>query len=362
MQRDIFQRNSPRFLLKEVFRRKDGDKFMKIFTTTGDGIDHLKLEEREMPAVKPNEVLVKMSAAALNYRDLLVVGGVSNWKPNEPRVIVSDGVGEIVETGENVSKWKIGETVAGIFLPDWFEGELTAEKYTAALGGAGLDGVLAEYAAFDERTIVRIPNNLSATESATLPVAAITAWHAIRRSRIQSGETVLIQGTGGVSLFALQFASALGAIPIVISSSDAKLEKAKELGAKSVVNYRKFPAWEEKVLEITNGKGVDHVIETVGGENLNKSLVAVKVSGTIGFIGLIAGLSAPINTYQFVTKNVSIYGIETGSREMFEEMNSFIEIHKIKPVIDKTFAFAEIREALKYLESGAHFGKVVVEF
>jgi NADPH:quinone reductase-like Zn-dependent oxidoreductase len=335
---------------------------MKIFTTTGDGIDRLKLEEREVPAVKSNEVLVKMSAAALNYRDLLVVGGAGNWKPNEPRVIVSDGVGEIVKIGENVSKWKISDMVAGIFLPNWFDGELTAEKYTAALGGAGLDGVLAEYVAFDECAIVRIPNNLSATESATLPVAAITAWHAIRRCRIQKGETILIQGTGGVSLFALQFASALGALPIVISSSDAKLETAKELGAKHVINYKNFPAWEAKVLEITVGKGVDHVIETVGGENLNKSLVAVKVSGTIAFIGLIAGLSAPINTYQFVTKNVSIYGIETGSRRMFEEMNSFIEPHEIKPIIDKTFPFGEIQKALKYLESGAHFGKVVIEF
>jgi NADPH:quinone reductase-like Zn-dependent oxidoreductase len=173
---------------------------------------------------------------------------------------------------------------------------------------------------------------------------------------------VLIQGTGGVSLFALQFVAALGGRPIVISSSDEKLDRAKGLGAWAAINYKKSPAWEEKVVELTEGAGVDHVIEVVGGENLNRSLEAVKVSGTISFIGLIAGLSAPVNTYQFVMKNVRIHGIETGSREMFEEMNRFIEGHRLRPVIDRAFAFDDARAALAYLESGAHFGKVVIEF
>lgn len=335
---------------------------MKIFTTLGDGIERLKLNEQPKPLVKPNEILVKMTAASLNYRDLLVINGVKNWKPIAPRIPISDSVGEITAIGANVKRWKIGERVAGIFLPKWIDGELTAENKSIALGGSATDGVLAENVTFDEQSVVKIPDSLSDIEAATLPVAAITAWHAIRRSKVQKGETVLIQGTGGVSLFALQFAHALGALPIVISSSDEKLKKAQELGAIATVNYKIFPDWEEKILEITNGKGVDHVIEVVGGENLNKSLIAVKVSGTISFIGLIAGLNAPIDTYQFVMKNVSIYGIETGSREMFEEMNSFIEKHQIKPIIDKTFAFNEIRAALKYLESGAHFGKIVIDF
>jgi NADPH:quinone reductase-like Zn-dependent oxidoreductase len=204
---------------------------------------------------------------------------------------------------------------------------------------------------------------LSDSEAASLPVAALTAWHAVaRRSRVQPNETVLIEGTGGVSLFALQFAAALGARPVVISSKEEKLEKVKELGASATINYKTFPNWENKILEITDGNGVDHVIETIGGENLNRALEAVKTSGTISFIGLIAGLSAPINTYQFVMKNVSIYGIETGSREMFEEMNGFLERHRIRPVIDRTFGFNEAKTALSYLESGSHFGKIVVKY
>lgn len=336
---------------------------MKVFTTLGDGIEALKSNELPMPEIKTGEILVKMLAASLNYRDLLVVKGVETWKPISPRIPVSDGVGEVVAVNESVSQWKVGDLVAGIFLPKWLDGELTAEKYVLPLGGAVADGVLAEYVVFDQNSVVKIPNNLTPMEAATLPVAALTAWHAVsRRSRVQSSESVLIPGTGGVSLFATQFVHALGGQPIITSSSDEKLEKAKEIGASATINYKKFQDWDKQVLELTSGKGVDHVIEVVGGENLNRSLNAVKISGTISFIGLIAGLSAPINTYQFVTKNVRIHGIETGSREMFVEMNKFIELHQIKPVIDKVFAYDEIREALKYLESGAPFGKIVVEY
>jgi NADPH:quinone reductase-like Zn-dependent oxidoreductase len=336
---------------------------MKAFTTLGDGIDALKRSELPVPEPGADEILVRMTAASLNYRDLLVVKGVGGWKPRTPRIPVSDGVGKIIAVGSRVSRLKRDDTVSAIFLPKWLNGELTAEKDVLPLGGAAADGVLAEYAVFKEEVALKIPANLSDLEAATLPVAALTAWHAVtRRSRVQSGETVLIQGTGGVSLFATQFVHALGGRPIVTSSSDEKLEKVKALGAAATINYKRFPAWEEKVLELTRGLGADHIIEVVGGENLNRSLDAVKVSGTISFIGLIAGLSAPINTYQFVAKNVRIHGIETGSKEMFEEMNRFIESHQLKPVIDRTFAFDEAREALKYLESGAHFGKVGIVF
>ncbi|MDQ4120288.1 MAG: NAD(P)-dependent alcohol dehydrogenase [Acidobacteriota bacterium] len=336
---------------------------MKAITTLGDGIDNLKLIELPVPEPKADEILVKMRAVSLNYRDLLVTKGVESWKPSSPRIPVSDGVGKVVAVGSGVSEWKTGDRVTGLFLPKWLDGELTTEKYVSPLGGAATDGVLAEYVVFNEQAVVGTPNNLSDAEAATLPVAAVTAWHAVaRRSRVRGGETVLIQGTGGVSLFALQFSHAIGANLIIISSNDEKLEKAKNLGASATINYKKFPDWEKQIMELTGGEGVDHVIETVGGENLNRSLEAVKLSGTISFIGLIAGLRAPINTYQFVQKNVSIHGIETGSREMFEEMSRFIELHDLKPVIDKTFAFDEIREALKYLERGAHFGKITVEF
>jgi NADPH:quinone reductase-like Zn-dependent oxidoreductase len=231
-----------------------------------------------------------------------------------------------------------------------------------ALGGAALDGVLAEARAFHESALVKVPDHLDDAEAATLPVAAVTAWHAVaRRARVQAGETVLIQGTGGVSLFATQFVHALGARAIVTSSSDEKLARALTLGAAEGINYREFPAWEDEVLRHTDGRGVDHVMEVVGGENLNRSLRAVRLSGTIAFIGLIAGLSAPIDTYRFVMRNVRLHGIETGSREMFEEMNQFIEAHRLRPVVDRTFPFEDFPEALRHLESGAHFGKVVVK-
>lgn len=336
---------------------------MKAFTTLGDGIAALKLGERPTPLAGRDEILVRMTAVALNFRDLLVINGTGSWKPHSPRIPVSDGVGVVVAVGDNVSRFRTGDRVAGIFLPKWLDGELTSEKYVSPLGGAAADGVIAEYRVFDEQAVVGVPSHLTDVEVATLPVAAVTAWHAVsRRSRVQSGDRVLIQGTGGVSLFATQFVHALGGQPIVISSSDQKLEKAKALGAAGTINYRRVPSWEEEVLTLTDGRGVDHVIEVVGGENLNRSLQAVKLSGTISFIGLMAGLSAPINTYQFVTRNVRIHGIETGSREMFEEMNRFIASHQLRPVIDKTYPVPEFPQAMTYLESGTHFGKVAVVF
>jgi NADPH:quinone reductase-like Zn-dependent oxidoreductase len=336
---------------------------MQAFTTGGDGIAALRLEERPTPAPGPGEILVRMTAASLNYRDLLVINGTAAWKPAEPRIPVSDGVGVVEAVGGGVSRFCPGDRVAGIFLPRWLEGELTPEKHVLPLGGAAADGVLAEYRVFPEQAAVRVPGHLTEIEAAALPVAALTAWHAVhRRSRVQAGDTVLIQGTGGVSLFATQFVHAIGGRPIVISSSDEKLERARALGAAETVNYRTTPAWEDAVLALTDGRGVDHVIEVVGGENLNRSLRAVRLSGTISFIGLIAGLSAPIDTWQFVAKNVQLHGIETGSREMFEEMNRFISTHRLRPVIDRIFSFAEFPEAMRHLESGRHFGKVAIAF
>lgn len=336
---------------------------MKAFTTTGDGIDNLKLTELPIPEVKDNQVLVKMLAVSLNFRDLLVINGTATWKPISRRIPVSDGVGKIVAVGKEALEWKAGDIVAGVYLPEWHDGTLTEDKYVRPLGGAVADGVLSEYVVFDRDAVVKIPNHLTPVEAATLPVAAVTAWHAVFcRSQVKAGESVLIQGTGGVSLFSTQFVHALGGIPIVISSSDEKIEKVKLLGAASTINYMVHPDWEDNVVKLTDGKGADHIIEVVGGANLNRSLKAVKLSGTISFIGLIAGLSAPINTYQFVTKNVRIHGIESGSKKMFLDMNNFIEKHQIKPVVDKVFPYNEIAEALKYLGSGAHFGKVVIQY
>ncbi|HEX8139584.1 MAG TPA: NAD(P)-dependent alcohol dehydrogenase [Pyrinomonadaceae bacterium] len=227
---------------------------MKAFTTLGDGIDELKLRELPVPEPKAEEILVKMSAASLNFRDLLVVNGIGGWKPRSPRIPVSDGAGQVVAVGQNVSRFKAGDSVTGIFLPGWLDGELTAEKDALSLGGAAADGVLAEYVVFKEEAALKIPENLSEVEAATLPVAALTAWHAVtRRSRVQRGDTVVIQGTGGVSLFATQFVRALGGLPIVTSSSDEKLEKVKALGASATINYKKLPDWEDQVLELTGG-------------------------------------------------------------------------------------------------------------
>ncbi len=222
--------------------------------------------------------------------------------------------------------------------------------------------MLAGHRAFDEQAVVRVPDHLSDAEAATLPVAAVTAWHALRRSGVGPGDTVLIEGTGGVSLFALQFAHALGARPLVISSSDAKLERARALGASWTVNYARTPAWEREVLALTGGAGVDHVVEVVGGANLNRALEAVRVSGTVAFVGLLGGLGAPVDTYRFVTRNVRLHGIETGSRELFEEMNAFVAERALRPVIDRTFPLAEFPDALRYLERGAHVGKVAIAF
>lgn len=333
----------------------------KAYTTRGDGIAALRLEERPAPAPGPTEVLVAMRAAALNYRDLLVVGGSGHWKPPAPRVPVSDGVGVVVAAGDAVTRVRVGDRVAGIFTPAWLDGDLTDASSGPALGGAALDGVLVGQRTFDEQAVVRVPDHLTDAEAATLPVAGLTAWHAVaRRARVRPGETVLIQGTGGVSLFALQLVHALGGRAIVTSSSDEKLARATALGAAATINYRRTPAWEEEALALTDGRGVDHVMEVVGGEHLNRSLAAVRVSGTIAFIGLIAGLRGPIDTFRFVMRNVTLHGIETGSRAMFEELNAFLAEHRIHPVIDTTFPFAAFPDALRRLEAGAHFGKIVV--
>ena len=306
-------------------------------------------------------MLVKIAALSLNYRDLLVINGVGGWKPARPTIPISDAVGAVVRVGKGVSRFDIGDRVSAIFLPKWQSGQLTRESYVTPIGGPVNPGMLAEYVVIDQAEAVRSPRSLDDVHAATLPVAALTAWHAVVcRSRVQRGESVLIHGTGGVALFAMQFVVALGGIPIITSSSDLKLDKARAAGAGRTLNYRTTPDIAAEVLKVTAREGVDHVIETIGGENLNHSLRAVKIGGTVSFIGLIAGLAASINTYEFVTKNVTIHGIETGSREMLEQMAQFIDEHGIVPVIDSTYTVDQIPEALRHLEQGEHFGKIVI--
>lgn len=334
---------------------------MRTWTTRGDGLDNLSVAWAPIPVPGPTEVLVKLSALSLNYRDLLVITGVDGWAPAEAVVPISDGVGTVVTVGAEVSRWQPGDRVSAGFLPQWRSGPLTRETYVSPVGGPVNRGMLAEYVVIDQDEAARSAHTLDDAHAATLPIAAVTAWHAVgRRSRVQPGETVLIHGTGGVSLFTAQLTLALGATPIVTSSSDEKLDKLKALGITETINYRRTPGIAAEVLRLTAGEGVDHVIETVGGENLNHSLTAVKVGGSISFIGLIAGMTANINVYQFVTKNVTVHGIETGSLEMLAEVAAFIDSQGITPVIDSVYPVEQIEEALRHLELGKHLGKIVV--
>lgn len=334
---------------------------MTAWTTSGDGIAGLRAQSVPMPVPGPTEILVRISAVSVNYRDLLVVNGVDGWRPPGPVVPVSDGVGVVVATGSEVTQWRQGDRVSAAFLPCWRSGQLTRDTYVSPVGGPVNRGMLAEYVVMGQDEAVRAPHSLDDAHAAALPVAAVTAWHAVaRRSRVRAGETVLIHGTGGVALFAAQIALALGATPIVTSSSDAKLDRVRSLGAVEVINYRRTPDVAAEVSALTGGRGADHVIETVGGANLNLSLAAVRIGGTISVIGLIAGRAANINTYEFVTKNVTVHGIETGSQEMYDELAAFVDDHRLVPVLDSVHPVEDVQDVLHHLERGAHFGKIVI--
>lgn len=335
---------------------------MKAYEINEFGIDNLTLAEREEPLPKETEVKVKFHAASLNYRDLMMVKGFYNPKLKRPLVPFSDGAGEVVEVGEKVTKFKVGDRVTPIFMQGWIDGAIDFNKARTALGG-DTDGVLREFGIFDENSLVCIPDHFSYEEAATLPCAAVTAYNALFESgRMKSDDSVLLQGTGGVSIFALQFAAALGTRIIITSSSDEKLERAKELGATDTINYKQREDWDKAVLELTGKQGVDHVVEVGGAGTIQKSLNAVKLGGHIAVIGVLSGTEGGLNPVQILMKSVRMQGIFVGSRQMFEDMNRMLcqYIH-IKPVIDKVFEFGEIKDALKYMESGSHFGKIVVK-
>ena len=326
------------------------------------GLDSLTMTERPDPKPSYGQVLIKLRSLSLNYRDLMVVKGLYNPKLPLPLIPFSDGVGEVVAVGEGVTRVNIGDRVAGIFFQKWLAGELTAEKAESALGGA-IEGMLAEYVVLHEDGVVRVPEHLTDEEAASLPCAAVTAWNALFTSGgLKAGDTVLIQGTGGVSIFALQFALLAGARVIATSSSDEKLERVLQLGASDGINYKQTPDWSKKVRELTAGDGVDYVVEVGGAGTLTESLRAVRYGGQISLIGVLTGGSAEINTASILMKNVKVQGIYVGSREMFEAMNSAIALHKLHPVCDRVFPFHEAPEALKYMETGSHFGKICIRF
>jgi NADPH:quinone reductase-like Zn-dependent oxidoreductase len=333
---------------------------MKTYELTSFGLDGLGLADRPEPKPGPGQVLVRMRAFSLNYRDLMVVKGLYNPKMRLPMTPLSDGVGTVAAVGEGVSRVKIGDRVAGAFMQDWIEGDVTEAKSKSALGGGGLPGVLAEMVVLHENGVVAVPPHLSDEEAATLPCAALTAWHAlVAEGQVKAGDTVLLQGTGGVSVFGLQFAVLSGARALITSSSDAKLARAKELGATDGINYKTTPDWDKRVRELT-GEGVDHVVEVGGAGTLTRSFKAVRPGGRIYLIGVLTGGAGEVNPVPVLMKNIRVQGIFVGSRSMFEVMNRAIALHGLRPVVDKVFPFAEAREALRYMESGSHFGKVVI--
>ncbi len=335
---------------------------MKLYQIEKEfGIDELRLVEKEEPKPRGREVLIKMRAASINYRDLLMIGGLYNPNLSLPLIPFSDGAGEVVAIGEDVTRWKPGDRVMSTFFQNWISGHITDDGAKSALGG-DLDGVLAEYVLLREEGLVRMPEHLSFEEGATLPCAAVTAWHALNTGGFTCGDTLLTLGTGGVSIFAVQLGKAAGAMIIGTSSSDQKLERLKEMGATEGINYKTVPDCDKKVRELTGGKGVDRVIEVGGAGTLVKSLKAVRVGGHISLIGVLTGQKGEINPLPAIMKSVRIQGILVGSREMFEAMLRAVTAHQIRPVMDKVFPFSEVREALNYMSSGAHFGKIVVAF
>ncbi|MBE9020232.1 NAD(P)-dependent alcohol dehydrogenase [Chroococcidiopsidales cyanobacterium LEGE 13417] len=336
---------------------------MKVYEIQNSfGLDSLNIAERPDASPSYGQVLIKIRAVSLNYRDLMVVKGLYNPNIPLPLIPFSDGAGEVVAVGEGVMRVKVGDRVAGIFFQNWIAGKLTAAKTNSALGGA-IDGMLAEYVVLDEDGLVHVPAHLTDAEAAALPCAAVTAWNALFHSgNLKAGETVLVQGTGGVSIFALQFAKIAGARVIATSSSDEKLEKVKQLGASEIINYKQTPKWGKNARELTDSEGVDLVVEVGGSGTLNESLRAVRIGGQISLIGVLSGGSGEISTVSMLMKSVRVQGIYVGSREMFEAMNQAITLHQIKPIVDRVFPFSEAREALKYMESGSHFGKICIQF
>ena len=330
------------------------------------GIDALTPVELPDVQAAPGKVLIRVHAVSLNYRDLMVVKGLYNPKMQLPRSPCSDGAGEVIAIGEGVTRVQPGDRVCGIFMQRWLDGPATADKSKEALGG-DIDGMLSELALLDEQGVVKFPEHLSYEEAATLPCAGVTAWNALHHgglpaSPIAAGDTVMIQGTGGVSIFALQFAKLAGARVLGTSSSNAKLERARHLGLDAGCNYRDTPEWSKWALAQTEGAGVDRILEVGGAGTFANSMRAVRVGGTISQIGVLSGvaLGDGVALTPILHRQLRVQGIYVGSRAMFEEMNAAISAAKLRPVVDRVFAFADAAEAFRTMESGSHFGKIVV--
>lgn len=331
---------------------------MRTWQISAFGIDSIELTAREDLRPEPGQVKVKVRAVSFNYRDLMMVKGLYNPKLKLPRIPCSDGAGEVTAIGEGVTSWKPGDRVAGIFMQNWIDGAPTPAKTKGALGG-DIDGMLADSVILHEAGLVAIPPHLSYDEAATLPCAAVTAWNALTVANLRPGATVLIQGTGGVSIFALQFARLMGMRVLGVSSSDEKLERARGLGLHAGLNYRETPDWDRWVLDQTGGEGVDLVVEVGGVGTLPRSLRAVKMGGTIAQIGVLSGPGEQLPLPLILHKQAHIRGIYVGSRSNFDAMNACVALAGLKPVVESS-SWKKVPEMFRRMEAGAHFGKLAV--
>ncbi len=331
---------------------------MRAWQISSFGVDSLEFVERPTPTPGPGEVLVGVRAISFNFRDLLMIKGLYNPKMRLPRIPCSDGAGEVVAVGAGVTAWRAGDRVAGIFMQNWQDGPLTPARAKGALGG-DVDGMLADYVVLKESGLVRVPEHLSFQEAATLPCAAVTAWNALATGDLKPGATVLILGTGGVSIFALQFARLRGARVLGISSSYEKLERARGLGLDAGLNYRDNPDWERWAVDQTGGEGVDLVVEVGGVGTLSRSLKAIRVGGTIAQVGVLADAAEPLSIAMILHKMARIHGIYVGSRRDFVEMNKAVSLAVLRPVGEE-FHWTQAREVLGRMEEASHFGKLVL--
>lgn len=339
---------------------------MKVMEMRDDwGVEHIVPADRPEPEPGPGEVKLRMLAASLNYRDFVMTQrGYGRKSGALPLVPISDGAGEVVAIGEDVDRVAVGDLVCPIFSQNWFHGTFAADTWKGTLGGP-LDGVMQEVMVLSQEGVVKAPAHLDAVEAATLPCAAVTAWNAVvAQGGVKAGDRVLVQGTGGVSLFALQFAKMHGAVVIATSSSDEKLERVRAMGADEIINYRTTPDWRKAVREFTGGSGVDLIVEVGGAGTLASSIGAVRPSGTVALIGVLAGGVGELNLGPVVTRNIRLQGITVGSRAIFEDMVRAMQLHGTRPTVDadNMFAFEDVGRAITALSAGKHFGKVCSRF
>jgi NADPH:quinone reductase-like Zn-dependent oxidoreductase len=328
----------------------------------GAGIESLSRSEIPSRPLATHEVRVRIHAVSLNYRDVVVAQGTYPISSEEPVIPVSDAAGEVLETGSGVTRFARGDRVATSFFPNWVDGEPTPEKTADSLGASGCDGALAEEVVQHEQSLVLIPTSLNYIQAATLTCAGLTAWSALfGAGSLKPGDTVLLLGTGGVSIWALQLAKAAGLRSIVTSSSDTKLERAKSLGATETINYRKNPEWQQDVQHITQGRGVDLVAEVGGTLTLARSVNCVRAGGSVAIIGGVSGFGGEFQPFSLIAGARKLLGILVGNRMALEQLVRFVDVARIQPVIDRVFRFDEAIQAYDYLQSGAHFGKVVIQ-